>query len=430
VLSAAWEAPEKLLSLAAKNRHSGRVPVLQPPTSKALPRVRVAGRKSAPGNFFRLSGDRVRKVPRKSLGSRRVEEVAATKSASGVRYYGNRYYSPSLGRFINKDPIAEAGGLNLYGFCGNDGVNRFDVLGHGFWDWLFGSGSGEGGSEEKAAERRENEEAQRKTEENAKQAAIDQYGFLGAFALQMGAGAIHALGEAAYESSTTVSVSQAAAFFETGATSFSINPSSGVIHIDDRTVIDENGQKWVYRDKYTSTGSRGNWYHDGGPNNTVGAPGTLESFIPIWGSGRAAVDDFQNGRWGWGTFNAVMAVSDVFLLKTAATMAGKGLWKAGSATWGATRKWLGKQGYAEAGQHVHHGIVAQEVYRGTAWEKVFNQPWNLKPLEPPPGISMDAWHKMVEGKLPGLNGAERWWYGTPDWFRFTQISELLIPYVK
>lgn len=42
---------------------------------------------------------------------------------------GLRYYSPTLGRFINKDPIAEQGGLNLYGFCGNNGINRYDYLG-------------------------------------------------------------------------------------------------------------------------------------------------------------------------------------------------------------------------------------------------------------------------------------------------------------
>lgn len=45
---------------------------------------------------------------------------------------GLRYYSPTLGRFINQDPIAESGGLNLYGFCGNNGVNRWDHLG---MDW-------------------------------------------------------------------------------------------------------------------------------------------------------------------------------------------------------------------------------------------------------------------------------------------------------
>jgi RHS repeat-associated protein len=44
-------------------------------------------------------------------------------------YYGHRYYSPELGRFINRDPSEESGGLNLYGFCGNDGINRWDYLG-------------------------------------------------------------------------------------------------------------------------------------------------------------------------------------------------------------------------------------------------------------------------------------------------------------
>jgi RHS repeat-associated protein len=42
---------------------------------------------------------------------------------------GHRYYSPTLGRFINRDPVEETGGLNLYGFCGNNSVNRWDMLG-------------------------------------------------------------------------------------------------------------------------------------------------------------------------------------------------------------------------------------------------------------------------------------------------------------
>ncbi|MDI1334588.1 MAG: hypothetical protein PSU94_00260, partial [Lacunisphaera sp.] len=36
--------------------------------------------------------------------------------------------------FLNQDPIAEQGGLNLYGFCGNNGVNRWDYLGLEFGD--------------------------------------------------------------------------------------------------------------------------------------------------------------------------------------------------------------------------------------------------------------------------------------------------------
>ena len=58
-------------------------------------------------------------------------------------------------------------------------------------------------------------------------------------------------------------------------------------------------------------------------HKSVGQPGLAESLIPIWGSGRAAIDDFQNGRWGWGIFNTVMAISDVFLVKSAITAVGK-----------------------------------------------------------------------------------------------------------
>ena len=45
-------------------------------------------------------------------------------------YYGYRYYSPSLGRWLSRDPVEERGGLNLYAFVNNDSVNKFDVLGN------------------------------------------------------------------------------------------------------------------------------------------------------------------------------------------------------------------------------------------------------------------------------------------------------------
>jgi RHS repeat-associated protein len=52
-----------------------------------------------------------------------------TDHESGLVYYGMRYYQPKHGRFINRDPIEEAGGLNLYSFVGNSPSNRWDVLG-------------------------------------------------------------------------------------------------------------------------------------------------------------------------------------------------------------------------------------------------------------------------------------------------------------
>ena len=48
---------------------------------------------------------------------------------TGWYYYGYRYYGPQTGRWPSRDPINERGGINLYGFVGNDGVNRLDYLG-------------------------------------------------------------------------------------------------------------------------------------------------------------------------------------------------------------------------------------------------------------------------------------------------------------
>ncbi len=48
---------------------------------------------------------------------------------TGLYYYGYRYYSPDMGRWISRDPIEEQGGLNLYGFVNNDPVNKWDLWG-------------------------------------------------------------------------------------------------------------------------------------------------------------------------------------------------------------------------------------------------------------------------------------------------------------
>jgi hypothetical protein len=56
--------------------------------------------------------------------------------ATGLYYYGYRYYDPKTGKWPSRDPIEEEGGLNLYGFVGNDGLGKIDVLGKEFWDWI------------------------------------------------------------------------------------------------------------------------------------------------------------------------------------------------------------------------------------------------------------------------------------------------------
>jgi RHS repeat-associated protein len=44
-------------------------------------------------------------------------------------YYGYRFLDPAAGRWLNRDPLGEEGGVNLYAFVGNDAANQFDILG-------------------------------------------------------------------------------------------------------------------------------------------------------------------------------------------------------------------------------------------------------------------------------------------------------------
>ncbi len=48
---------------------------------------------------------------------------------ANLYYYGARFYDPNLARWLNQDPIGEAGGANLYGFVGNNALRYVDPLG-------------------------------------------------------------------------------------------------------------------------------------------------------------------------------------------------------------------------------------------------------------------------------------------------------------
>lgn len=51
-------------------------------------------------------------------------------ATSDLYYYGFRYYNPSTGRWISRDPAGEfQGGANLYGFVGNQATQYYDYLG-------------------------------------------------------------------------------------------------------------------------------------------------------------------------------------------------------------------------------------------------------------------------------------------------------------
>ena len=52
---------------------------------------------------------------------------------TGFYYYGRRFYSPVLRRWLNRDPIGERGGINLYGVCKNNVVSSLDPVGRDIW---------------------------------------------------------------------------------------------------------------------------------------------------------------------------------------------------------------------------------------------------------------------------------------------------------
>ena len=92
---------------------------------------------STVGNFFlpiqAVSSDALGVICPHSSRVQRARPRPKTQQSRGLRprvaYYGYRYYDPQTGKWPSRDPIEEEGGINLYGFVGNDGIRKWDYLG-------------------------------------------------------------------------------------------------------------------------------------------------------------------------------------------------------------------------------------------------------------------------------------------------------------
>jgi len=52
-----------------------------------------------------------------------------TDSETGLMLCTYRYYDPANGRWLTRDPIGDRGGVNIYGYVGNEPSNRRDPKG-------------------------------------------------------------------------------------------------------------------------------------------------------------------------------------------------------------------------------------------------------------------------------------------------------------
>ena len=108
------------VGLAARDGNGNVVALINPDSSSAP--VAAAYEYSPFGEILRAGGSMAKANPFRFSSK-------FTDDESGLIYYGHRYFSPELGRFINRDPSEEQGGANLYSFCGNNGVSAWDRLG-------------------------------------------------------------------------------------------------------------------------------------------------------------------------------------------------------------------------------------------------------------------------------------------------------------
>jgi RHS repeat-associated protein len=171
----------------------------------------------------------------------------------------------------------------------------------------------------------------------------------------------------------------------------------------------------------------GGWHYitppSSGTSDGVGQPGTLESMIPIWGSGRAAIDHFQNGNIVSGIGHSVLAASDLFLASSVIKgLAKGGLKMVGSHTVGATRSYYLKRGFAKPNTPLHHWMIHNNGKYGKHVPNVIkNQMWNYKVFSTQASHMIYGHGKNFMGQ-PGANLLGQLWYGTPNWPKLLILS--------
>ncbi len=153
-----------------------------------------------------------------------------------------------------------------------------------------------------------------------------------------------------------------------------------------------------------------------------------EGWIPIWGSGRNTINDFQNGRYLKGAVNSVVTVSDLFLVRSIAKGAAKGGVGAlglGNKAWGGANGYRShylKNGFTNPGEPLHHWLIHKNGPIGKHIPNaVKNQMWNLKTFSSQADHMVFGHGKNFLGR-PGASFLQQLWVGTPTWPKLFTFS--------
>jgi RHS repeat-associated protein len=81
-------------------------------------------------------------TPGGAASGNKSQYTARENDGTGLYYYRNRFYSPTMQRFISEDPTGFAGGINLYAYVENSPLNFSDPFGLDLWGLTGGGTAG------------------------------------------------------------------------------------------------------------------------------------------------------------------------------------------------------------------------------------------------------------------------------------------------